>query len=723
MKRTHRRPTLAVLRSFTSWWLTWVVLGVYLVGLVLTVCLGWNHTRSSQTIPGDWSGTNWDMLPADLSKVESISINPIYLSKDPLKELEIPNPAGIREKAQKHYALRSDSPLRIPGKLPALKTLVLWGSVNEDQLVKLLEFQQLKSLYILHLEPLTDRGWSALEKQPIETLGILGLDLSTWNEAKWPQSLRRMLVQSNPIYLRDPAPSHLLPLVKLPHLEILKTVLWPNEEGMLREKDVEALSQMQSLKYLYLEYITRGADQKMLAQLPGITIRPTYYQSSRVSNVLVLTGLGLLPLLYFLHILSIQFINFNSSLIPGFKYHFWKFAIFLFVCGWAVQTAALMGVGCYWHSALSYSPVMLIPVFLFVKLFDQNHRFTGFITFAVIFGAFVLSMVLLSVLTMIQAPESDWFFQGNRTDVTLILLLAEAISAAGLVRFFHRLSKKITEHEEGAIPSGLFDFSNFPGNCPQKENSYRVMEKLWGRGQQTRLRSALACPFNSPAKQSLLWRASQPMTAAGFSFYMAMVALLSGIMIAVIQLGFNRIPIEGRGISVLWPIVWQPVAFAFVTPAILLAQRQPFLANHLLMSVTRRDWVRLVFWETALDFIPFLVVMALVLMGYWYWQPANSWPVWHVGLLLLGIVGLTYGVTLILMTLTLVGKVLFVLGSIGSVVVLLVLVIQIGLQDPNQGKFLEELPRWPPIFWIPALLLAALGFKIAHHRWMNWQMA
>jgi hypothetical protein len=130
-----------------------------------------------------------------------------------------------------------------------------------------------------------------------------------------------------------------------------------------------------------------------------------------------------------------------------------------------------------------------------------------------------------------------------------------------------------------------------------------------------------------------------------------------------------------------------------------------------------------VFWETALDFIPFLVVMALVLMGYWYWQPANSWPVWHVGLLLLGIVGVTYGVTLILMTLTLVGKVLFVLGSIGSVVVLLVLVIQLGLQDPNQGKFLEERPRWPPIFWIPALLLAALGFKIAHHRWMNWQMA
>ena len=722
MKPSNRRPTLAVLRSFTSWWMTWVVLGVYLVGCILTVCLGWNHTGSSQSIPGDWSGVNWEMLPADLSRVESISISPIYLLEDPIKDLKIPNPVGIRENARNHYAFRPNSPLRIPGKLPALKHLVLWGSVSEDQLVKLLEFQQLKSLYIVHLEHLTDRGWSALERQPLETLGILGLDQSTWNEARWPQTLRQMLVQVNAPVLKDPAPSHLLPLVKLPHLQILKTNLWPNAEGRLREKDVEALTQMKSIKNLYLEYISRGNEHKIQEHLPGITVRPSHYQSSRVSRVLVLTGLGLFALLYFLHVISIQFIHFSSSLVPGFKYHFWKFAIFLFVCGWTIQTAALVGVGCHWLSALSYSPVMLIPLFLFVRLFDQNHRFTGFIAFAFVFNAIFLSMVLLSVLTMIQAPESDWFFQGNRMDVALILLLAEALSVVSLVRFFNRLNKKITEHEEGAIPSALFGFSKVPGDCAQKEKSYRVMEKLWGRGQQTRLRTALACPFNSPARQSLLWRASQSMTATGFSFFLMAMMLGWGGIFFLIFLVIAGIPWNLQLISAIYPALIQPVAFALVTPAILLAQRHPFLASHLLMSVTRRDWVRLVFRETALDFIPLLVVIVLGLMGYSCWQPANGWPVWHLGLLMLGIVGLTYGATLILVTLTLLGKVVFALGSIGSVIVLWLLVIQIGLQDPNQGVFLGELLRWPPIFWIPTLLVAALGFKIAHHRWMNWQM-
>jgi len=723
MKRTHRRPTLAVLRSFTSWWLTWVVLGVYLVGLVLTVCLGWNHTRSSQTIPGDWSGTNWEMLPADLSKVESISINPIYLSKDPLKELEIPNPVGIPEKAQKHYAFRSDSPLRIPGKLPALKTLVLWGSVNEDQLVKLLEFQQLKSLYIVHLGPLTDRGWSALEKQPIETLGILGLDQSTWNEGRWPKTLKRLLVQVNAPVLKDPAPSHLLPLVKLPHLEILKTVLWPNEEGMLREKDVEALSQMQSLKYLYLEYITRGADQKMLAQLPGITIRPTYYQSSRVSRVLTLTGLGFLPLLFLLHLLSLQFVDPASSLVPGFKFHHGMCALFLFGGGWAIQTAALAGVGCHWLSALALAPVILVPVFLITRLFDQNQMSTGFVSFPYLLNSVMISMPLLSILTWIWAPEADWFFQGKRTGIALILLLAEALSAAGLVRFFHRLNKKITEHDDGFIVLGFFHGLKLQTDYPKTEKSYRLMDKLWGRGQQTRLRAALDCPFPSPARQSLLWRASQIMTSTGFSILMTASMLGAIILFSLFFFVLAGMQWNQQGLSAIWPALMMPLFYLLFIPSILLAQKCPFLANHLLMSVTRRDWVRLVFRETALDFVPFLVVLIVGLLGYSYWQPANGWPVLHLGLLILGVVGLIYAGTLILVTLKLTGKILFVLASTVTLIGLGSLAILIGSQDPNQDVSLRELLGWPPIYWVSTGLVAALGCKIAHHRWMNWQMA
>lgn len=721
MKTICRRPTFAVLKSFTSWWLTWVVAVVYLVGAVLTVCLGWNHTKTSQSLQGDWTGTNWEFLPDDLSKVESIAISPIYLIKDPLDELQVANPNVVRELAQKHYAFRPDSPLRIPGKLPALKHLVLWGSVNEDQLVKLLEFQQLKSLYIVYLGPLTNRGWSALERQPLETLGILGLDQSTWNEARWPQTLRRMLVQVTTPVLKDPTPSHLLPLVKLPHLETLRAGLWPNAEGKLREQDVEALSQMRSLKNLYLDFMAKGTEQEILEQLPGISVRPSFYQSSRVSRVLALTGLGLLPLLFLLHLLSLQFVASASSLVPGFKLHHGMCALFLFGGGWAIQTAALVGVGCHWLSALALAPVVLVPVFLITRFFDQSQMSTGFVSLPYLLNSVIISMPLLSFLTWTWAPEADWFFHGKRTDIALILFLAEALSVAGFFQFFYRLNKKITQHNDGPLVLGFFNGLNLQTNYPKTEKSYLLIEKLWGRGQQTRLRAALDCPFPSPARQSLLWRASQIMTSTGFSILMTASMLGAIILFSLIFFVLAGMRWNPQGFSAILPALMMPLFYLLFIPSILLAQRCPFLANHLLMSVTRRDWVRLVFRETALDFVPFLVVLIVGLLGYSYWQPANGWPVWHLGLLIFGLVGLVYAGTLILVTLKVTGKILFVLASISTLVGLGLLAILIEAQD--QHLFLGELLGWPPTFWVSTLLVAALGCKIAHHRWMNWQMA
>jgi hypothetical protein len=213
------------------------------------------------------------------------------------------------------------------------------------------------------------------------------------------------------------------------------------------------------------------------------------------------------------------------------------------------------------------------------------------------------------------------------------------------------------------------------------------------------------------------------MTSTGFSILMTASMLGAIILFSLFFFVLAGMQWNQQGLSAIWPALMMPLFYLLFIPSILLAQKCPFLANHLLMSVTRRDWVRLVFRETALDFVPFLVVLIVGLLGYSYWQPANGWPVLHLGLLILGVVGLIYAGTLILVTLKLTGKILFVLASTVTLIGLGSLAILIGSQDPNQDVSLRELLGWPPIYWVSTGLVAALGCKIAHHRWMNWQMA
>ncbi len=717
---THRRSTLlAVWRTYSSWWLTWAILAIYLAGLIAVVCLGWNHRSLTKAVTSSWMGTQWDALPADLTSVDSLAINANFFGEELRDGSAFPDPEGRLAAARPHYVFRPDSPLRIPGKFPNLKQIIVFASLNETQLIQLLEFQQLRSLTIVHLQPLTDRGWQALERQPLEELIILGIDRSLWNTGRWPRTVKKLLVQDDgPAPGNSSPPSHLAPLLNLPLLQTTEVRLWQDAEGNLRQEDLAVLSRMENLRTLYVDFFAPGTESRVQASLPHVAVRPANYESSRVFRVLQITGLGLVILLLILHLLSMQFVSPAAAIVPRFKAEHGKATCTLLIVWGLVQGLALMGAGCSPVAAIAMVGVCFIPIYLSTAVGDQMPRFPGYVNFPAIAAVASVSFCLIMMIVMAKSSEADWFFHGQRSDIAFVLLVLEAFSLVEIARFFQRLARRITETADGAVPFGLFAIAKMQAWNAQNNAFYLRQDRFWGRGQRMRLAAAIDCPSKSPQKQALLWRAGQPMTAVGFSMAMGFSMLVGAGVFSLILYFVLRTGVPFQNKTTLLPLLAQPLLFTLMVPAIILAQKRPFLAQHLLQSCTRREWVRLVFLETARDFTSAFLALSLGLGAYAYLSPGSWWPTPHVALISLALLGLLYCGILYGVTLSFAKQVIFaLLGTVALIVLIFLLVA--GMQS----SLFHDALAWPPTWWLLGLPLAGASIFIAHDRWMKWELA
>ena len=140
MPTSSFRQVTAVLGTYASWWFTWLVLVLSIAGLVLVLAGNPGLGIASSSVGVEFTGQTWDHLRNDLTRVDGIVLNQLVLNE----------------------ALKPDSPLRMPGWLPNLRRLNVFSGVSESQLINLLEYQQLRSLLLVHLDPLTDRGFGQL---------------------------------------------------------------------------------------------------------------------------------------------------------------------------------------------------------------------------------------------------------------------------------------------------------------------------------------------------------------------------------------------------------------------------------------------------------------------------------------------------------------------------------------------------------------------------------
>lgn len=696
---SHIRQVMAVFQVYASWWLTWLVLALDLFGLTFLIVTArqsdtrFNHgpNRVASSVELSQGGQPLDRLPVDLTSVEGIVLGSIQLEA----------------------ALQPNSLLQTPGRLPNLKHVSLFASLTEPQLVELLQHQRLRSMQLISLPPLTDRGIAALKIQPIEELQFLSMDRSNWATAPWPETLRKLLVHDNQQATDNPSAFPLEPLVKLPNLETLQIRLLPDANGRLSASDRDALQSMSALKTLYLQ----GADSKFVAQaqteIPRIAVRPGVYKPERVYRVLTILAMGLLPLLLIVHIVSLQYLTPASMLMPDFDRGHWRTAVGLFLACGIIQAVALRWAGCAWLSCVSLANVPLVWIVVITFLFERWKRFPGYThVHFLLFAAVPAWIPLLLVLT--RSAEFDWMIEGYRPDIAGMAVALEIVSLLVFKGCFACLCRRLSEHTEGSVPYGIVDFRELAAwNMQGSKNQPTLQDRVWGAGQRRRLAAAVASDPSSASHQALLWRAGQPMPAWGFAVWMAGVMSVGFLVVLPF---LPAVPLW----NVLSPIGLQIGLFVWMIPVILLMQQRAFLERHMLSSCGRRDWVQLIFRETARDFIPPLITVIVGLLAYHAWGPKTYYSTSNACGIALSLLLLVYGITLLLPTCSTAVQMAIVGVAIIStpVVVFAVATFSSWPLSPS-AKAIVSLP---PVWWSTIFISSGLMIRWAYRRWMAWEL-
>jgi hypothetical protein len=202
------------------------------------------------------------------------------------------------------------------------------------------------------------------------------------------------------------------------------------------------------------------------------------------------------------------------------------------------------------------------------------------------------------------------------------------------------------------------------------------------------------------------------MTAIEFDCYMAAVL---GLMVLIWYFS-GLAPVPSGVIPGMYLL--QVLMFAVISPYMILQAQRPFLARHLLMTVRRRQWVALIFRETARDYIPVIFLGAISILAVHWWGPVDLWPIWHLALFGLGCMTLIYGVQLVVATYSM--WVQFA-ASIGMMFGPMLCVL-ITTNSAFEKSMLSMILNWPPTWWIGLFALSAVAIRFAHHRWMNWEI-
>lgn len=653
LQQTH--PLRAVLRCYTSYWLTWVML----IGFPLVSALiAWDWTIY-------WNATNFTEVRAD-----RWHSNHLYV-REPL---------------------------------------------TGDALIELLGHRRFQALEIMHLQKMTPAAWNALAQQPLKTLKIWSLDAPRWENVRLPPTIEQLDVSFSGIDLQPGTDQTCLQMFQgLQQLKAARIPLYSAPTVGLTPKEQMILRELPALMRIYVDPPFAETVQR---QLPEIAVRPTSYQASRTGKAGLLMLVGLVFLLYQLHVLSLQFAGPISRLTPRFQNCHLSVAGGLFLAFWCVELASFLWSRFALGPALAMAGVVLIPAYLMTAMIDRFGRFPGYINAFVSVGLAVFAYALSQGLIMANRPETDWMFQGHRPDVVILLLVLEAVSLVGFYRFFAILSRKLTEQAAGAVPFEVWNPKSQQEWVLQNQQrqSETWLQRWLMSGQRRRLDLLLHTPRTSPAYQSRLWRAGIVQTPTEM---FVRVAVMMGLMFIAFKaagslMGMPDIPFfQSFGMQVL--------IMSLFGPAMSLQLWLPNLVRHLLMTVPRTDWVQLIFREMAKDFLPTIGVGLLGLIYYYMTAKPEMWPWWHVMLAGGAAIGIVYASMLLIFTYPMwISLPLFIGFCALPAAFFGIIAIVVGPDGP--GAEVEAWLLWPPLWWGPAYFMAVILIVWAHRRWMAWEL-
>ncbi len=717
--KTIRRP--GRLRAvWLSYWTRWelvlmlVVLSAAFAPLVPILWLGNPNQVTSaepsapEPAPAGYVGSAEDAATLDWSQVRSLKV----------------------------YNLKTCEPLWTPGRAPKLESLTILDPINDEQLAKICEQYDLKTLTLYSPQLLTAEGWSHFQGETKLTfLHLVGAHaLHNEPSLPWPPNLQTLIC----VDTHGKTQQRLDEWQRLPHLTCLSTRLIPQNKDQLAPEMLDTLRRFPSLRRLFLVEMGKHAPDYIAVQqaaLPSVRVRPTHYYPERGRRAAVIVVGGLLVIVLLSVQMSSQFVTTASVLTPHFARSHLSLVIGVFVVQVAVSLGLLVWFDCSVFVALCLcgaSALLLGAGTKTMSLLSGGHRFPGFCNFAIVLPSVVFPVMSVLLGLIAFGADFDWFLRGQQPVLALVVLAGSVWGACHLIALQAGMRRRLEEAGVANVPMGMFD------NRGWAEWMMNVAEVRAGQGKQEALPYRLIdrrldrCVAQHEARKSTtlvaLWRLGGQSMSDMLKWYIITIA--AGLVFIGIPVAWLAPDMWSRfGPMMAGPMVLQLLGGGLLMPLSFAWTRRPLQELELLRPVSRRDWRETWFRGVAAEMGPTLLTLFGFGVVLWCCGLLGGWTAMQLlgaSLIFIGVVANVYAVGMGTMTLNLRWQVPLVVFAIP-----VALFVFAGVLFMLAPVLDQHFPTEPSPAFINTLIVgltvflygtAGLGLWLAWRRWMKWEV-
>lgn len=236
----------------------------------------------------------------------------------------------------------------------------------------------------------------------------------------------------------------------------------------------------------------------------------------------------------------------------------------------------------------------------------------------------------------------------------------------------------------------------------------------------------VSTPLDSPAdnlnRLCQLLRAMSPFGAWVFAIVFGVSAILGYCVLAFVANSVLPNSLYRDGFQFYSFLLVAVLMITCGTPILFLYLSRPLLYRLLLMKPDRGDWVRMVFSDTATNFVPAAFVAVTGLIACAWYAPSKIWPAPHAAMAMTAGLACVYSNSLLMMSFSM-GLELFkmvVYQVIGLALCLgLIPMVLLILDSTKILSGALQFAAFPSAWWVMMFVDAALVYGVARFRWLT----
>ena len=636
----------------------------------------------------------------------------------------------------KVYNLKECEPLWTPGRAPKLESLTILEAINDEQLAKICELYDLKTLTLYSPQLLTAEGWRVFQGETKLTyLRLIGAH-ALHNELSlaWPPNLQTLICDDT----HGKTQQRLDEWQRLPYLTCLSTQLIPQKGDQLAPEMLDTLRRFPSLRRLFLVEMGKHAPDYIAVQqaaLPSVRVRPATYHPERGRRAAVIVIVGLLVIVVLSVQMSSQFVTTASVLTPHFARSHLSLVIGIFVVQVAVSLGLLVWFDCSVFAALCLcgaSALLLGAGTKLMSVLSGGHRFPGFCNFAIVLPSVVFPVISVLLGLIAFGADFDWFLRGQQPVLASIMLAGSLWGACHLIALQTGLRRRLEEAGVANVPMGMFDnrgwteWAMSPAAVRAGQGKHETLPYLLIDGRMERFIA------EGQARKSTtlvaLWRLGGQSIFDMLKYYIITIA--AGLVFIGIPVAWLAPDWWTRfGPIMAAPMVLQLLGGGLLMPLSFAWTRRPLQELELLRPVSRRDWRETWFRGVASEMS--LVLLTLFGFGVVLWGCGlmGGWTAMQLlwaSIIFAGAMANVYAIGMGTLTLNsrwqvwlMVGAIPVALGLFAGVLFMLAPVLDQHFPAEPSPAFINTLIVGLTVFLYGA---AGLGLWLAWRRWMKWEV-